>query len=201
MTSQRRAWVWLLFGLVSAFGLLLACAAAGGVLGGIAGPAMARRFGGSLTVALALILMLTEPLAIALSSSVLVVAAGLFFTGFAAVAYNIVTVSYRQRVIPDALLGRVNSLYRFFGWGAMPLGAIAAGIVVALLEPSLGREDALRAPYLGGAIILGLLTVLGAATLRSIRAPERSFSSCSDPARPWHVDQNRKVRRRLSMNR
>ena len=144
----------------------LTCAAAGGVLGGIVGPALVRRIGGSLTVALALILMLTEPLSIALSSSVLVVATGLFVTGFAAVAYNIVTVSYRQRMIPDELLGRVNSLYRFFGWGAIPLGALVAGILVAALEPTLGREAALRAPYLWGAVIMGALAVLGMLTLR-----------------------------------
>lgn len=33
------------------------------------------------------------------------------------VLWNVITVSFRQSVIPDDLLGRVNSVYRFFGWG------------------------------------------------------------------------------------
>jgi hypothetical protein len=31
--------------------------------------------------------------------------------------WNVITVSLRQRLIPDHLLGRVNSVYRFFAWG------------------------------------------------------------------------------------
>jgi hypothetical protein len=66
---------------------------------------------------------------------------------FAGMLWNVVTVSYRQRVIPDELLGRVNSLYRFFGWGMMPVGALAGGWLVALAEPALGRSAALHVPY------------------------------------------------------
>ena len=34
-----------------------------------------------------------------------------------AVVWNVITVSLRQSIIPDGLLGRVNSVYRFFAWG------------------------------------------------------------------------------------
>ena len=82
-----------------------------------------------------------------LTSNVWVVAAALFVEMFAALLWNVVTVSYRQRLIPDHLLGRVNSIYRFFGWGMMPIGALIAGFAVSLAEPELGREMALRIPY------------------------------------------------------
>ncbi|WP_155947069.1 hypothetical protein [Pseudorhodobacter ferrugineus] len=42
------------------------------------------------------------------------------------------TISFRQRIIPDTILGRVNSIYRFFGWGAMPIEALAGGALVSL---------------------------------------------------------------------
>ena len=71
--------------------------------------------------------------------------------------WNTITVSLRQRLIPSDLLGRVNSVYRFFGWGMMPLGLILYGLVVRLAEPVLGREAALRAPFLVGAVILVIL--------------------------------------------
>ncbi len=80
--------------------------------------------------------------------------------------WNVVTVSLRQRLIPDALLGRVNSIYRFFGWGSIPLGALFAGFLVAGLEGPIGRELALRVPYVFGAIVCVGLAVYGAMRLR-----------------------------------
>ncbi len=41
------------------------------------------------------------------------------------VLWNVVTVSLRQRITPDRLLGRMNAAYRLVGWGTMPLGAAA----------------------------------------------------------------------------
>jgi MFS family permease len=43
--------------------------------------------------------------------------------------WNVVTVSLRQRIIPDHLLGRVNSGYRLLGWGTMPIGSGLGGVV------------------------------------------------------------------------
>ncbi|WP_339690826.1 hypothetical protein [Celeribacter baekdonensis] len=37
--------------------------------------------------------------------------------------------SHRQRAIPDVLLGRVNSLYRLFAWGMMPIGLVLSGLI------------------------------------------------------------------------
>src|SRR3546814_11409729 len=86
----------------------------------------------------------------------------------AALLWNLLTVSYRQRLIPDVqrlipdvLLSRVNSLYRFFGWGMMPIGALAGGWIVSLAELGLGREAALRLPFLVGATGCVALWVYG----------------------------------------
>ena len=95
----------------------------------------------------------------------------LFLETLAAILWNVVTVSYRQRVIPDHLLGRVNSIYRFFGWGMMPLGALAGGWIMALAEPSLGREDALRLVFLVSSASFGALFIYGLARLRSSETP------------------------------
>jgi hypothetical protein len=43
--------------------------------------------------------------------------------------WNVVTVTMRQQLVPDDLLGRVNSAYRMLGWGLIPLGALAGGFV------------------------------------------------------------------------
>jgi hypothetical protein len=61
--------------------------------------------------------------------------------------WNVITVSLRQAIIPDHLLGRVNSVYRFLGWGMMPIGSLVGGLVVTLVDSFAGREVALRTPY------------------------------------------------------
>ncbi len=147
-------------------GVLLAVGAGGAVLGGMLGPQVARRYGATGTVRLALWLMPLPFFLIGLGASPLLAGAALFMEAVAGMLWNIVTVSWRQRMIPDALLGRVNALYRFFGWGMMPLGALAGGAVVALAEPGLGREMALRLPYLAGGAGMLALAGYGVAKLR-----------------------------------
>jgi len=142
----------------SGHGLLLTAGAAGGVVAGLWGPGWIARIGGQRAVRLALVMMPLPAVLIALTSSWVVVAIALFTEVVAGMLWNIVTVSYRQREIPDALLGRVNAIYRFFAWGMMPLGALAGGWIVAMAEPGLGREMALRLPYLLAA--LGFLGTL-----------------------------------------
>ncbi len=46
--------------------------------------------------------------------------------------WNVVTVSLRQRIVPDRLLGRLNASYRLVAWGTMPLGAAAGGVLAEL---------------------------------------------------------------------
>jgi MFS family permease len=155
------------FGLgATGHGLLLTAGAAGGVAGGLAGPWIAKMLGSQRTVIAALFAFILPFLILAWTSNPYIAAVALFLETFAGMTWNVVTVSYRQRVIPDALLGRVNSIYRFFGWGTNPLGALFAGMLVSLSEPELGREVALRVPYLFGALASMILAIVGVLGLR-----------------------------------
>lgn len=74
--------------------------------------------------------------------------------------WNVITVSLRQAIIPSHLLGRVNSVYRFFAWGMMPVGALVGGVVVAIVSAVDSREHALRSVwFLNGGIHLVLFIV------------------------------------------
>ncbi|GJD51796.1 Enterobactin exporter EntS [Methylobacterium crusticola] len=148
------------------YGLLLACAAAGGVLGGIVAPGVARRIGMRASLILALASFVLLHLALGLSRSVPLAALAMVLEAAGVMLWNVVTVSYRQRLIPDGLLGRVNAVYRFFAWGAMPFGALGAGALVSALEPAFGRAAALHGPYLLGALVCGGLLVYGTLRLR-----------------------------------
>jgi len=147
-------------------GLLMTAGAAGGVVGGIVGPQIVARIGAQSSVMLALMLFPLPLIVLGFTSNPWVAGASLFVEMIAALLWNIVTVSYRQRLIPDQLLGRVNSLYRFFGWGMMPIGALAGGLVVSIAEPDLGRELALRLPYWLGAVMMVAMMFYGWMKLR-----------------------------------
>ena len=56
-------------------------------------------------------------------------AAGLGVASFGVVIYNIAQVSFRQRVTPDRLLGRMNATMRFLVWGTQPVGAVLGGVL------------------------------------------------------------------------
>jgi MFS family permease len=62
----------------------------------------------------------------------------------------------RQEIIPDRILGRVNSVYRFFALGSQPIGALLGGAVVTMGIHLFSRSFALRTPFLVAAA-LGLL--------------------------------------------
>ena len=139
-------------------GALLACGAAGGVLGGLFGPKLVARFGGQRVIYMSLALNLVGLGLYAVTGSAIVAGLSEGLMLFGGVIWNVVTVSYRQRHIPDHLLGRVNAIYRFFGWGSISIAMLTAGALARSLEAEIGREMALRVPYgLGAFIVFGLL--------------------------------------------
>jgi MFS family permease len=93
-------------------------------------------------------------------------------SAFSGTLWNVITVSLSQSLIPDRILGRVNSVYRFIGWGMIPIGSALGGVVVAVAEPILGREWALRAPFVLAAVITLLLFVYALPRLNTTRIEE-----------------------------
>jgi MFS family permease len=139
------------------YGILALGAAGGGVLGATFGAKVSESLGSGPALHLAIVVSGVAPLLIFLFPN-----AALYFVAMAAatffgVVWNIVTVALRQSVIPDHLLGRVNSVYRFIGWGVMPIGSLLGGVIVAVGDVSASRDVALRLPWLVAAIGHGLL--------------------------------------------
>lgn len=130
------------------YGLLWTASAAGSIAGGLANPFLTRRLGQlpSLIIAMAVEAAVFAGLGLAPDAYV----AGLMMAcnGFFVTMWNVVTVSLRQRIVPAGLLGRVNSVYRMLGWGLMPLGALAGGLIA--------HAAGLRAPYVIGGIVCAL---------------------------------------------
>ena len=148
------------------YGIVLSVGAVGAITGSLLAPFMIRTIGAQPCLFLSIGVWAIGYATIGLSGSGLIMAMALFVIMVAAMVWNVITVSWRQRRIPPELLGRVNSIYRFFGWGSMPLGALAGGLLVSLLESEIGREAALRAPFLLAAISCALLLVYALFRLR-----------------------------------
>jgi MFS family permease len=148
------------------YGVLLTFGAIGGVASGLIGPNLVEKVGRQRSVIGCLLTFPTCFLAIGVSNSAVLVGLALTLNLFASVLWNVVTVSYRQRLIPAELLGRVNSIYRFFAWGTVPIGAIVSGALVAAVEPAFGRELAVRTPFCVASAGSALIFVYGLARLR-----------------------------------
>jgi predicted MFS family arabinose efflux permease len=138
----------------AAFGLLLVAEAIGSFLGASVASRVSGRLGTGATIVVAIGLASLTNLVIGMSSNALLVGAMLVLLSVAGVVWNIVTTSLRQSIVPDRLLGRVNSAHRFLAWGAIPLGALLGGI--------LGRTFGLRVPFIAAAVVLGLIGLAAA---------------------------------------
>jgi hypothetical protein len=61
-----------------------------------------------------------------------------FVTALGPSIYGINYVSVRQAVRPDRLQARMNATTRVVIWGAMPLGALAAGVIAEFMGSRFG---------------------------------------------------------------
>ena len=132
------------------FGLLLTASALGALVGSLIAERVEAKLGRSKSLALTIVggaLFVGAP---ALTDNPYVLGPLLFVGGVLIVLWNVITVSLRQRIAPNRLLGRVNSAYRLLAWGTMPLGAAAGGLL---------------AQWLGLQVMFGIMGVLTLALL------------------------------------
>lgn len=154
------------------FGLLTTGFAVGGVIGSFTADRISAKLGQGASLLLSIIVFILTLLGSGLTSSFWVFWTMGLVMSVSVMLWNVITVSLRQTLIPDRLLGRVNSVYRFLGWGMMPVGAALGGAIVAVTQPLVGREWALRWPFLAAALINIALFVYALPRLNSARIDE-----------------------------
>jgi len=147
------------------FTVLFFGGAIGGLIGGNIAPLISQRLGSGTSLAITLG-----------GSAIGLVIVGLFpwwplvivifgIEALLGILWNVITVSLRQTIIPSHLLGRVNSVYRFFARGMMPLGAAFGGVLVWLMERQFDRDLALRSTWFAAAAVYIGLFLFGRAKL------------------------------------
>jgi MFS family permease len=125
-------------------GVVIGAISVGGVIGAMLANRLRTTFGfGRImrftTIFAALCpLLLLIPRDAGAASLVILIAAEVFY-GFNVLAFNVNTVTLRQVITPNRLLGRMNASYRLVLFGTGPLGAVLGG----LLAQNIGLRPAL----------------------------------------------------------
>ncbi len=112
----------------STYGLVMASFAVGAIGGGVLTVRLTRRLGERSAVILALVAFGVSMVVLGAIRQVVVSISAMVLMGFFSMVWNITVNSYRQHVVPLALLGRVTSVFRMVAFITMPLGALLAGL-------------------------------------------------------------------------
>ena len=136
------------------FGLFLALAAVGNVVGGLLAGRITARLGTGRVVFSAALLAAASYLVVGLTSAVGVAVLALAAEAVAVAVGNVATLSLRQSVIPGELLGRVGNAFRMCIFGVIPLGALTGGLIA--------HSVGLHAPFLvAGGLQLLVISLVG----------------------------------------
>jgi MFS family permease len=116
----------------ASLGLVFALGSVGGLLGAMATPHIVRWIGEARAIPVSAIAFSVAGLFLPVAALVPAIALPLlvvqmFVGSFMVLLYNITQVTFRQRITPPRLLGRMNASIRFVVWGVMPIAALLAG--------------------------------------------------------------------------
>jgi MFS family permease len=144
------------------FGILLGVAAIGNVVGGMLAGRLDHRFGARILLPASGVLAAAAYAVCGLATGPAVAAIALGAEAVAVAVGNVASLTLRQRIIPNELLGRVGNVVRVFIFGAMPLGALVGGFLVAWFG--------VRAPFAAAAALqLVAVAVLAPPLVRHLR--------------------------------
>ncbi len=146
------------------YGLILSGLGVGGLLGALLSGTIVKRIGPGTTLLGSVTLLGVNGLIMGLTSEVWLIALLTASYGIAITAWNVVAVSLRQGLTPDALRGRVASVARLMAWGTQPIGALLGGVVA--------EAWGLRAPFFVAVAVWAVMLAVTAPIVnnRRIRA-------------------------------
>lgn len=147
----------------AAFGGLIATFAVGGLVGAGLTPFVVRRLGQGTATGVSLAGFAVAATVLGVTTSTALIVAALALAGMMGLMWNVVTVSYRQRVVPNELLGRVTSAYRMISFAALPGGAVLAGLSAHVFGISM--------TYALGGVLLAISAALAIPALREMSDP------------------------------
>lgn len=146
------------------YGLLWTGVAAGSLLGSLLAARLSRILGQARLLLVSAATFGATTLGIGATTNRWVAGTLLGALGLALTVWNVIVVSLRQAIVPNHLVGRINSNFQLASMGMGPLGAALGGI--------LGRTLGLRAPFFitGVALLAMALLAVPVITPQAIEA-------------------------------
>ncbi|GAA1868370.1 MFS transporter [Asanoa iriomotensis] len=115
-----------------AYGVLLSVWALGGLLGAVVAARLRARFGAGLLLRAGLLIEIATHVVLATTRAPWVAAAVLVLFGVHTTVWGVVTMSIRQRLVPDAVRGRVASTYAMLDLGGAAIGTLIGGALAGV---------------------------------------------------------------------
>lgn len=110
-------------------GIIMTGLSGGMLLGALVNRSVGNRINMSRWLTVSSILQIAPPIALSFTKNPFVICVIQVFIGVLLVAWNVQSVTLRQQLIPDHLLGRSSSVFRLSAWISIPLGDGLAGIM------------------------------------------------------------------------
>ncbi|MEV7541824.1 MFS transporter [Streptomyces sp. NPDC089915] len=161
-----------------AYGVMLAAAAIGAVLGGMAAGRVGGWFAPGTLILVTSLLSAAATAGLGLAISPAATVGLMALDGFVVLVQSIHVVTLRQQIVPNDLMGRVTSVYRVVAVGSFAVGGIAGGAVA----------DAFGVPasfYAGGAamavVAVLVLPVLSNARLAQVKREAEAAAVAPEP--------------------
>ena len=118
------------FGLGSlGFGTLISIRGATSVAMSFAVARLVRRTSHSTSMRFAVVAFTAASLLFGLTTAMAFVVVASMIHGLSDPAWNVVTSTVRQRLVPDEVFGRMMTAYLFIAWSMNPVGAFAGGVI------------------------------------------------------------------------
>ena len=134
------------------YGLLLTASAVGGLVGTGFAARLEARFGAGALLRAGLVIEGLTHVGLASTRSGYLAGAIMTVFGVHALVWGVVTVTIRQRVVPDPLRGRVNGVYALFSVGGAAVGALSGGWIA--------HGWGITAPFWVAAAVIAVLTAV-----------------------------------------
>jgi MFS family permease len=157
------------FGLGSVgFGVLISIEAVTSVAASFGIAALVARTSHSLSMRFSIVTFTISSLLLGFSTAVAIAFLAALINGASDPTWNVVSATVRQRLVPDAVFGRMMTAYLFIAWGMQPIGAVLGGV----MAEAWGAEWVFVMSGLG----VGSLFVLGRPMFRAVDAAMKQVS-------------------------
>lgn len=150
------------------YGLVLAAAGVGALLGGALGGQVRRRVPAHVLLTVCVLVTVPVFVVLAITGSAYMACLMLALNAFAGITANVLLQSLRQMIVPDAMMSRVNSIIGFLAQGiGLPLGSLAGGVIA--------EAWGIRAPFWVAAAIIAISCLAVPRVARSLVSYNKEF--------------------------